>query len=552
MDGDPRPLRAIDLFCGAGGLSAGFRAAGYELAYALDKDDEAIETYTLNHPGVPAEPVSIDDRTPEQIAELAGKVDVVVGGPSCQSFSTAGRKNGWVRKGDPRNDLWKKMLSIVETLKPKAFLLENVPGMLYWKQGEFGAHVLDEFEKLGYAVTKDILLAADYGVPQRRRRLFIVGILGTAPFVFPAKTHLGGWRRDYLELWEKKRKEQGLLRHVRAWEAIGDLPEATADGKVTAVPDAGRQTPFSRRMRQRRRTGFITGHAPFPISADHLDLVMHVPQGGTWRDIPRHLLPDRYRGMRRTDSTNLLGRLAPGLPAYTITTQFNNVTTGCFTHPYYDRALTPREAARIQTFPDRYEFVGNPSSVCRQIGNAVPPLLAHVLASAIAEAVLGKEDAELLHPLPKPIRSASALPAPPASCKDTQKRMTSQAKRDTKPELLLRHALTERGMRYRIDYAPVEGVRSKADVVFTRAKVAVFVHGCFWHGCPDHHRPTKSNTKWWAEKIAANRTRDAATAEALQAHGWAVLQVWEHESPDEAAERVVDFIERRVEDRRAA
>lgn len=548
----PKPLRAIDLFCGAGGLSAGFRAAGYELTYALDQDAEAIETYRLNHPGVLAEPVSITDRSAEEIAEMAGTVDVVVGGPSCQTFSTAGRKNGWVRKGDPRNDLWKKMLAIVGTLKPKAFLLENVPGMLYWKQGEFGAEVLEEFRKLGYAVTKDIVLAADYGVPQRRRRLFIVGILGEEPFVFPEKTHLGGWRRDYLDLWEKKRKEQGLLRHVRAWEAIGDLPEAMVDGNVTAIADPGRLTPFARRMRGRRRTGVITSHAPFPISTDHLRLIEHVPQGGTWRDIPRHLLPDRYRGMRRTDSTNLFGRLAPDLPAYTITTQFNNVTTGCFTHPYFDRALTPREAARIQTFPDRYEFVGSPSSVCRQIGNAVPPLLAEVLAAAIARTVLGEAEGERLHPMPKPIKPASTLPAPPASDQGTQRRMKRQSRRDTKPEVLLRRALTRRGLRYRVDVAPVDGVRSKADVVFARAKVAVFVHGCFWHGCPDHHRPTKSNTKWWADKIAANRKRDSETTAALEAAGWTVVQVWEHEAPEEAATRIAALIDELVEERRAA
>ena len=171
-----RRLRAIDLFCGAGGLSQGFEAANYELAYVLDKDEDSIETFRRNHPGVAAECVSITERTAEQIAQAAGgPVDVIVGGPSCQTFSTAGRKNGWVRKGDPRNDLWKQMLSLVQYLKPKAFLLENVPGMVYWKKGEFGAQVLDEFRALGYAVSKDILLAADYGVPQRRRRLFIVG-----------------------------------------------------------------------------------------------------------------------------------------------------------------------------------------------------------------------------------------------------------------------------------------------------------------------------------------------------------------------------------------
>lgn len=546
------PLRAIDLFCGAGGLTAGFRAAGYEIGYALDQDAEAIDTYRRNHPGVKAECVSITDRTPEQIAELAGgSVDVVVGGPSCQTFSTAGRKNGWVRKGDPRNDLWRRMLALVEHLEPSAFLLENVPGMLYWKRGEFGATVLEEFEKLGYAVAKKILLAADYGVPQRRRRLFLVGIRGEEEFEFPEPTHLGGWRRDYLHLWEEKRKERGLLRHIKAWEAIGDLPPASGDGVITAVPDKGRLTPFSRRMRGRRRTGEITGHQAFPISTENLELIRYVPQEGTWRDIPRHLLPNRYRGMRRTDSTNLFGRLAPDLPAYTITTQFNNVTTGCFTHPYFDRALTPREAARLQTFRDDYVFLGSMSSVCRQIGNAVPPLLGHVLAAAIANQILGKDEGGKLHPAPRLIKPAAKLPAPPPTDKSTRKRMARQGRRDTKPEVLLRKALTARGLRYRVDFAPAEGVRTKADVVFPRLRLAIFVHGCFWHGCPEHKRPTKSNTKWWAEKIAANRRRDEETAKKLKSAGWRVERVWEHEPPEEAAARISSIVSELAEEKAA-
>ncbi|MEJ7784310.1 MAG: DNA mismatch endonuclease Vsr [Solirubrobacteraceae bacterium] len=544
LSGDARrPLRAIDVFCGAGGLSAGFRDANYEIGYAIDHDEDSIDTYRRNHKDVLVECVSITERTPAQIAELAGgTVDVVIGGPSCQSFSTAGRKNGWVKKGDARNDLWRQMLALVEHLKPKAFLLENVPGMVYWKKGEFGATVLEEFGKLGYAVSKDILLAADYGVPQRRRRLFIVGILGENRFSFPDPTHLGGWRRDYLDLWEQKRKDRGLLRHIRSWEAIGDLPDVSDDGKVTAEPDPGRLTPFARRMRGELRSGVITGHAAFKISDDHLELIRHVPQGGTWRDIPRHLLPHRYRGMRRTDSTNLLGRLAPGLPAYTITTQFNNVTTGCFTHPYRDRALTRREAARLQTFPDVYEFVGGTSSVCRQIGNAVPPLLAHVLASAIAEAVLGREVAAEVHPGPTPIQPAAALPAPPASDKATRKRMKGQPRRDTKPEIMLRKALTKHGLRYRIDHRPLPDLDSKADVVFPRLKLAIFVHGCFWHGCPEHSRPTKSNSEWWADKIAANRARDIRATSHLEAAGWLVERVWEHEPPNDAADRIATIV----------
>lgn len=536
-----RPLRAIDLFCGAGGLTEGLRAAGFEVTYALDKDKDSCLTYERNHPDTLVECRSITTRTPEEIAELAGgNVDVIVGGPSCQSFSTAGRKNGWVRKGDPRNDLWRQMLDVVRTLKPKAFLLENVPGLMYWNKGEFGATILDEFERLGYRMSKEILLAADYGAPQRRRRLFIVGLLSAEPFRFPDETHLGGWRRDTLELWEKRRKERRLLRQIRTWEAIGDLPSLTREHDSSGVVDLRRMTPFARRMREGSK-GTPKDHDLIAIPAEHLALISHVPPGGTWRDIPPHLLPDRYRGMRRTDSTNLLARLAPDLPAYTVTTQFNNVTAGCFTHPYEDRSLTVREAARLQTFRDSYEFDGAVASKCRQVGNAVPPLLAHVLVAAIAKAILGEASAEL-HPPPEPIRPAAHLPAPPPLDAKTRRRMRQQRKANTKPEVELRRELHKRGLRYGVDAAPVPGRRRRADLVFSGTQVAVFVHGCFWHGCPEHSRATKSNTKWWAEKIAANKDRDWQTVEALTADGWCVVEVWEHEPPAEAASRVAAIV----------
>lgn len=539
-----RPLRAIDLFCGAGGLTQGLRDAGYDVVLAIDKDKDSCLTYEKNHSDTRVECRSIANMTVEEIADLAGgPVDVIVGGPSCQTFSTAGRKNGWVRKGDPRTNLWKQMLEVVGQLEPKAFLLENVPGLMYWKKGEFGATILDGFGELGYEVSKEILLAADYGVPQRRRRLFLVGLQGSEPFTFPEPTHLGGWRRDMLDLWEARRKERGLYRHIRTWETIGDLPPATGDGEPR-VTDLRRLTPIARSL---RRKAPITDHKPLPIAADLLELIEHVPQGGTWRDIPRHMLPDRYRGMRRTDSTNLLARLDPDLPAYTITTQFDNVTAGCFTHPYEDRPLTIREAARLQTFPDSYTFVGGTAPKCRQVGNAVPPLLAHVLGSAIAKAVLG-EEADRLHPPPVPIRPAKTLPAPPPTDRRTSQRMRQQKKANTKPELLIRRELHARGLRYRIDKAPLSELNRRADLVFVKERVAVFVHGCFWHGCPEHSRETKSNTKWWADKIAANKKRDAETTSELEQHGWLVIQVWEHEPPAEAAERIAGILEFRASD----
>jgi DNA (cytosine-5)-methyltransferase 1 len=522
------------LFCGAGGITHGLKLAGFKVTFALDKDHDSCESYRVNHPEVDVAEASITDLEPEEILRRAGgHIDLVVGGPSCQSFSTAGRMNGWVRDTDGRKDLWKHMLKVVATVKPKAFLMENVPGMQYWQQDSVGAAILSEFAKLGYVVDKKILLAADYGVPQRRRRLFIVGVRDAdAPFFFPAQTHMGGWRRDSLDKWEQERQRLKLKRHLTCWEAIGDLPSlGTGPGQPGRSYARAAGTPFARAMRGNQKV--LRDHEVHPLNKDHLGLVGHVPAGGTWRDIPRHELPDRYRGMRRTDSTNLLARLDPTLPAYTITTQFHNVTTGCFTHPYENRHLSVREGARLQTFPDSYEFLGSLTSRCRQIGNAVPPALTAVLAHALAEQFFGGRGRK-----PAALTTAATPPPPPTDAV-TRKRMQAQARRDTRPEVFLRAELAALGVKgYRIDGSPLPGLRRKADLVIRRVKLAIFVDGCFWHGCQTHSRGTKSNTKWWAEKIAANKTRDAETDALLASAGWNVVRVWEHEAPADAAARV--------------
>jgi DNA (cytosine-5)-methyltransferase 1 len=532
-----RPLRAIDLFCGAGGLTEGFKAAGYEVSFALDRDKDSCATYKRNHPEVDVECGLITDISPDEIAARAGVVDVVIGGPSCQTFSTHGRMHGWVPDGDDRNELWEHMLAVVDRLNPHAFLIENVPGMVYWQNGHMGKAILDGFEALGYDVSKEILLAADYGVPQRRRRLFIVGVRGRRKFHFPEQTHMGGWRRDTLELWEKERKTQGLLRHLTVWDAIGDLPPIEDTGSSVGVYPKARLTAYARAMRFGSKS--LNDHEINLLPDEHRKLVHHVPQGGTWRDIPPHLLPDRFRGMRRTDGSNLLGRLDPQLPSYTITTQFNNVTTGCNTHPYADRSLSVREGARLQSFPDRYGFEGSVTSRCRQIGNAVPPLLARMLARQLAVAIQGQAAADEFHPAPRRIHPAKQLPAPPATDATTRARMKKQPRTNTKPETQLRKQLHAAGLRYRINEKPLEGLRRTADIVFTSRRLAVFVDGCFWHGCPEHARDTKSNTKWWAKKISANKERDVDTTLQLEGAGWTVMRIWEHEDPVDAAERVI-------------
>jgi site-specific DNA-cytosine methylase len=285
--------------------------------------------------------------------------------------------------------------------------MENVPGMMYFRSGAFGDTVFGRFAGLGYAVGKEILLAADWGVPQRRRRLFIVGVLGHQPFIFPEPTHMGGWRRDTLHIWEERRARLGLLQHLTVWDAIGDLPDLrdTLGPKRTYRIPAYEAQSIARVLRKGSKT--LRDHEVQALRPDTLELIRHVPPGGTRRDVPPHLLPDRYRGMRRTDGTNLLGRLDPALPAYTITTQFNNVTTGCFTHPYEERSLSVREGARLQTFPDKYRFIGSLTSRCRQIGNAVPPLLAAVLANSIAVQIAGAQ-AATVHPAPTPLTRGRA------------------------------------------------------------------------------------------------------------------------------------------------
>ncbi|MGH2905902.1 MAG: DNA (cytosine-5-)-methyltransferase [Solirubrobacterales bacterium] len=539
MSETPAPLRAIDLFCGAGGLSQGLKWANFEIPFALDRDEDSCATYRRNHPDTHVECRSISDMSSEEIATLSGgSIDVIVGGPSCQSFSTAGRKNGWVKKGDPRNELWRQMLDVVKTLEPKAFLLENVPGLVYWKKGEFGATILKEFDRLGYTVSNDILLAADYGIPQRRRRVFIVGLKGDKKFEFPKPTHLGGWRRDTLDIWEAKRKEQQLLPHIKLWEAIGDLPSvAGSKPKKSSKPDPGRATPYTRRMRG-RRTSPVADHDAIPIGVDHLELIRHVPPGGTWRDIPPHLLPDRYRGMRRTDSTNLFGRLAPDLPAYTITTQFHNVTTGCYTHPYEDRALTVREAARIQSFPDSYVFEGNIQSRCRQVGNAVPPLLAQVLVTSIAEAIMGEEAAKV-HPAPRPTRPAKELPSAPKHNVNTKRRLAAQKQTSAMPQVQIRKLLREQGLACKAKKSPVSDIECKPDLVLEEHQIAIYMRGCFINGCPTHARDTKSKTKWWAEAIATAQKQNRRDKRVLRDAGWSVIEVWEHEEPAKAAQRIV-------------
>lgn len=531
-------LTVADLFSGAGGLSAGFRAAGFQPVFALDKDEDSCSTYEKNFKITP-ENASIADFSPEELAIKLDGVDVILGGPSCQTFSTQGRRFTWADPDDERTGLWRHMFAVVDRVRPRAFLLENVPGLshkglAYEEDGEARGVIADHFRKLGYKLRASILLAADYGVPQLRRRLFVVGVLDGFDFEFPDPTHLGGWRRDSLGKWEEERQRRGLLRHLTLTDAIGDLPPLLAGNSNANEYLRGAQSGYEKLMRVGYK-GPLIGHEARALGDSHAALIKHVPVGGTWRDIPPHLLPDRFKGgMRRTDSTNLFGRLDPDRPSYTITTQFNNVTAGCFTHPFEDRALSVREGARLQSFPDSFAFAGTVSSTCRQIGNAVPPLLAQHLACAIAESLSPQSQ-------PKKPKKIISLVAPP-SAGSSGRGPSSLKRRGIDPQTRFFAALRKQGMVLRRNTNPIEGLPRVPDGCSRKDKVAVFIDGCFWHGCPEHSRDTKSNTLWWRQKIDESRAQDADTDVKLSEAGWTVIRVWEHEDPDVAAKQVAAAI----------
>lgn len=536
-------LSAIDLFCGAGGLSAGFVQEGYDLALGIDFDPAAVETYAANFGADRAEYADLLQYTAKDVRKrVGGDIDVILGGPSCQPFSTHGRHQRWV-VGDPRSDLWSRMFSYVEDLKPRAFVMENVPGMLYFARGTFVEALSEAFRGLGYTLNVQLLLAADYNVPQLRRRLIVVGLRGNEPFVFPDPPRLGGWRRDSLAKWERERIEQNLLPHVTLRQALGALPPVSDPGvsayytgrSAAGEYDAYMRTPW-RQAPDRvavARTRRVRDHERVPIIEEVQMLAKHVPPGGTWRDIPPHLLPERFRSMRRTDSTNLYGRMTWDRPAYTMTTQFQNITTGCFIHPDEDRPLTVREGARVQSFSDDFEFIGGIGAQTRLIGNAVPPLLARSLARQLAAQLEGRsvEEVEPLIVGPAEYRGVAVPGGEEAALS-----MRSAGKHDDAARGRLIEHLSTLDVTVRTHHQ-VPGTDVDADLALPEEKIAIFVQGCFIYGCPQCARGTKSQT-WWKDDIDRRAAARAQQVKSIENAGWTVVIVWEHEDPAVVADRL--------------
>ena len=322
----------IDLFSGAGGMSLGFNKANFENVLAVEYDECFASTYKYNFPEHNLKVGDIKNISNEEIKQLVGdnKIDVIIGGPPCQGFSIAGRI-GRNFIDDERNKLFKEFVRFVDIIKPKMFVMENVAALKTHNKGKTIEEIVTEFKKVGYSVKYDMLNAVNFGVPQQRRRIFVIGTLNeNNQFEFPDET-----------------KEV-----ITVEEALRGLPKLKS-GETSSIPN----------------------HNAMKHSEKMLEKMSYVKDGGNRQDIPEEIRP-------KSGDIRKYIRYNSKEPSICITGDMRKVF-----HYEQNRALTGRELARIQTFPDEFIFKGNAGKVQQQIGNAVPPKLAFKIANSIREAL---------------------------------------------------------------------------------------------------------------------------------------------------------------------
>ena len=362
-----RPV-AVDLFAGAGGLSEGFREAGFFVALAVEKDSQTAATYAYNHcrwKSTYRSQVLNSDIAKLDFAAIADHLrtglgrapDVVFGGPPCQGFS---RANMMTRNmSNPANSLAEHFIRAVQGFQPRLAVLENVADVESFDEGRFVEGLKQAFRAIDYTIEYSILNAVDFGVPQRRRRIFLVAARDGLRVELPEPVAQNGNR-------------------VTVWDAISDLPGLQNGNAVDAMPYRVREglTPYQTTMRS-RTNGTVRNN----LVSRNSDLVKqrytHIPQGGNWENIPDELMTN-YRDKSRCHHWIYL-RLREGEPSVAIT----HYRKSMLIHPRQNRGLSVREAARIQSFPDHFVFQGSLGSQQQQVANAVPPLLARAVARRV-------------------------------------------------------------------------------------------------------------------------------------------------------------------------
>lgn len=380
------PLTSIDLFCGAGGITQGFAQAGYQCLYANDLMPEAIETFRHNHPGTRAECTPIEEvdavalRKSLQLEK--GVLDVLVGGPPCQGFSINAPSRFL---HDPRNSLFRHYARFVEEFAPKAFVFENVPGLLSMGDGAIFNNIVQVFNELGYQLSAKILFGPHYGIPQERWRLILLGSR-EVEIAHPLPTHFAKGRANFrggatLTIALHPSAAAQLLPAVTVGDAIRDLPRLNIGEGAEEVGYTGEPaSPYA--LRLRNPEGVTFNHFAARLSKQNIERMRHVPPGGSWRDIPHALLPRGMQQARKSDHTKRYGRLSFDGMSGTVLTKCDPHWGTVFL-PDQERTLSVREAARLQSFPDHYRFLGSRVSQFVQVGNAVPVLMAQAIANAV-------------------------------------------------------------------------------------------------------------------------------------------------------------------------
>lgn len=355
--------KVIDLFCGCGGLSEGFKLAGYTIVGGIDFNAPAIKTYNKNFPNAKGICCDLMEMDAQMIIDELGDlsdIDVIIGGPPCQGFSSANRYK--IEGEDPRNKLFFEFVKFVDMAKPKAVVIENVRGIVTSNNGYAKDRIYEIFEERGYAVNHRILNASDYGIPQRRLRNFFVMVRDGEKFDF-----------DKLVTSESE---------VTVEDAIGELYNYESNN--TTEPFELMSSPDTEYRKYLRNQNNVIANHEVRYPADKVQhRISFVPQGGNWKDVPEELWPTD----RKNRHSSAYKRLAVNQPSCTIDTGNNHSN---YFHPLYNRIPTVREAARLQSFPDDFIFEGNRSEQYRQVGNAVPPLLAKRIADEL-KGIIGDE-----------------------------------------------------------------------------------------------------------------------------------------------------------------
>ncbi len=353
----------VELFAGVGGLSYGFsKLPQFHIIVANEIEKDISAAYTLNYPDVKMLNCDINSLTEDLLKQTLGgkKVDIVVGGPPCQSYSTLGK-----RQMDDRANLFMQYKKVLKILQPRAFVFENVVGILSMDKGNLFKQIQQEFEKLGYKLQHKVLDAANYGVPQHRERVFLVGFKGENNFIYPIPTH-----------------GEGLKPFVTLKDAIGDLPVLkSGETKTTYSGDITNE--FLSFVRK-KSSDVVEEHSA-PKNGEHLVRIMEALKDGQSKDdLPEDIRPKSGYG-------NTYAKLWWDKPSTTITRNFACPSSSRCIHPRDSRAMSIREGARLQSFPDDYKFYGSDGMKRLEIGNAVPPLLSIEIAKQMLKSLKEKE-----------------------------------------------------------------------------------------------------------------------------------------------------------------